>query len=199
MEVAALVLGSGGAARVELDGAVDRLGGEQRLFERGDRHGRYLAPVADRGGRPPAALGEQAVRPVVRELIREQPQRQIIELGVVARSVHPAADEREKLLFQMLFWCCCVYVILSLRRIRDSDADHEQRILRSPCPARSEPASAAHGYLPQDDNHVLAGDTYRAGVVAITWSPSLAPWRSGCSSSARVNSAWAWSYCLAFR
>src|SRR5437763_10354052 len=32
---------------------------------------------------------------------------------------------------------------ISLRRIRDSDAAHETRILRSPCPARSEPASAA--------------------------------------------------------
>src|SRR5207253_4427620 len=39
-------------------------------------------------------------------------------------------------------------VILSLRRIRNSSADHE-KLDRSfvACPARSEPASGAHGFL----------------------------------------------------
>jgi hypothetical protein len=61
----------------------------------------------------------------------------------------------------MLPACSCVSVILSLRRIRDSDADHEKRILRPPCPARSEPASVAHGYLPEDDAQLFAGSISR--------------------------------------
>jgi len=56
----------------------------------------------------------------------------------------PLAADR----YCMVSWCARVSVILSLRRIRDSEADDEQRILRSPAlreaSLRAEPMGSFH-------------------------------------------------------
>ena len=53
--------------------------------------------MADVGWRPPATLCQQPVGTVVGELVREEPQGQVIELGVIAPRLNAAADEFEQL------------------------------------------------------------------------------------------------------
>ncbi len=85
----------GAAAHEDRRGPLDRLAGERRRLERGDRDGRDIPPGADGVGRAPLPQGVLAVRLVVGELVGEEAERQRPEPLVVRRGVEPLLDQRE--------------------------------------------------------------------------------------------------------
>jgi hypothetical protein len=93
VEVLALLLARG-AARLEAGHRpLGRLAGQHGLLEGADRHRWNVLPARHARGRTAFALAVLAVGSVVGELVGEQPQRQVIELGIVARRIHAPPDE----------------------------------------------------------------------------------------------------------